>query len=103
MLRRSSILFFCLACLTLAQQIGSAGDWPDWRGPHRDGVPREKGLPEKWSLGGQNLAWKGPYGGSSTPVDLCDHLYLQDTDGKGQTQHERIQRPNDHSRKHLSE
>src|SRR2546426_11701377 len=67
MLRRSSILFFCLACLTLAQQIGSAGDWPDWRGPDRDGVSREKGLPEKWSLGGQNLAWKAPYGGAPLP------------------------------------
>src|SRR2546422_506743 len=90
MLRRSSILFFCLACLTLAQQIGSAGDWPDWRGPDRDGVSREKGLPEKWSLGGQNLAWKAPYGGRSTPVVLGDHLYLQNTAGKGETDQERI-------------
>ena len=90
MLRRSSILFFCLACLTLAQQIGSAGDWPDWRGPDRDGVSREKGLPEKWSLGGQNLAWKAPYGGRSTPVVLGDHLYLQNTAGKGETEQERI-------------
>src|SRR5437660_982333 len=90
MLRRSSNLFFCLACLTLAQQIGSAGDWPDWRGPDRDGVSREKGLPEKWSLGGQNLAWKAPYGGRSTPVVLGDHLYLQNTAGKGETEQERI-------------
>ncbi len=90
MLRRSSNLFFCLACLTLAQQIGSASDWPDWRGPDRDGVSREKGLPEKWSLGGQNLAWKAPYGGRSTPVVLGDHLYLQNTAGKGETEQERI-------------
>src|SRR3989441_7307243 len=90
MLRRSSNLFFCLACLTLAQQIGSAGDWPDWRGPDRNGVSREKGLPEKWSLGGQHLAWKAPYGGRSTPVVLGDHLYLQNTAGKGETEQERI-------------
>src|SRR5713226_3818867 len=90
MLRRSSILFFCLAYLTLAQQIGSAGDWPDWRGPDRDGVSREKGLPEKWSLGGQHLAWKAPYGGRSAPVVLGDHLYLQNTAGKGEAEQERI-------------
>ncbi len=90
MLQRFSFLFVCFASLTLAQQIGSAGDWPDWRGPDRDGVSREKGLPEKWSLGGQNLAWKAPYGGRSTPVVLGDHLYLQNTAGKGETEQERI-------------
>lgn len=74
----------------LGQQIGPGGNWPDWRGPDRDGVAREKGLPEKWSLGGQNLAWKAPYGGRSTPVVLGDHLYLQNTAGKGETEQERI-------------
>src|SRR6516162_5267148 len=97
MLQRSSTLFLILASLTLAfsapalaQEIGSVGDWPDWRGPDRDGVSREKGLPEKWSLGGQNLAWKAPYGGRSTPVVLGDHLYLQNTAGKGETEQERV-------------
>ena len=90
MLRRSSILLLCFASLALGQEIGSVGDWPDWRGPDRDGVSREKGLPEKWSLGGQNLAWKAPYGGRSTPVVLGDHLYLQNTAGTGETEQERI-------------
>ena len=90
MVRWLPILFFCCASLALGQQIGSVGDWPDWRGPDRDGVSREKNLPEKWSLGGQNLAWKAPYGGRSTPVVLGDHLYLQNTAGKGETEQERI-------------
>src|SRR2546422_5283054 len=42
-----SLILFTSA---FAQEIGSVGDWPDWRGPDRDGVSREKGLPEKWSL-----------------------------------------------------
>src|SRR5258708_3164445 len=66
------------------------GDWPDWRGPNRDGVLREKNLPEKWSLSGQNLAWKAPYGGRSAPVVLGDHLYLQNTAGKGEIEQERV-------------
>ncbi len=90
MLRWSSIPLVCFASLALGQEIGSVGDWPDWRGPDRDGVSREKGLPEKWSLGGQNLAWKAPYGGRSTPVVLGDHLYLQNTAGMRETEQERI-------------
>jgi outer membrane protein assembly factor BamB len=97
MLKRSLTPFLLLASLTLtfpapalAQEIGSVGDWPDWRGPDRDGVSREKGLPEKWSLSGENLAWKAAYGGRSTPVVLGDHLYLQNTAGKGETEQERI-------------
>ena len=74
MLPKPAILLLTLSSLTLAQQIGSVGDWPDWRGPDRDGVSKEKGLPEKWSLKGENLAWKAPYGGRSTPVVLGDHL-----------------------------
>jgi outer membrane protein assembly factor BamB len=90
MLQRSSVLFLFFTSLMLAQQIGSVGDWPDWRGPDRDGISREKGLPEKWSLDGQNVAWKAPYGGRSTPVVLGDHLYLENTSGKGETEQERV-------------
>ena len=90
MLQRSFILLLLFTSLTLAQQIGSVGDWPDWRGPDRDGISREKNLPEKWSLDGQNLAWKAPYGGRSTPVVLGDHLYLQNSAGSGATQQERV-------------
>lgn len=90
LLRRSSILILCSASLGFAQQIGSVGDWPDWRGPDRTGVTQEKRLPEKWSLAGQNLAWKAPYGGRSTPVILGNHLYLQNTAGKDELEQEQI-------------
>ena len=43
-------------------------DWPDWRGPARTGVSTETGLVSSWSPQGQNLAWKVPYGGRSSPV-----------------------------------
>src|SRR5436853_7454528 len=89
-LKSLTLTIFSLASLAVAQQIGSVGDWPDWRGPDRDGTSKEKGLPEKWSLSGQNLAWKAPYGGRSTPIILGDRLYLQNTAGKGETEQERI-------------
>src|SRR3984893_14954238 len=90
MVQRFFILLLCFASLSRAQQIGSVGDWPDWRGPDREGGSRGKGLPEKWLLSGQNLAWKAPYGGRSTPVVLGDHLYLENTAGSGANEQERV-------------
>ncbi len=36
----------------------SKPDWPQWRGPHRDGVAEETGLLQKWESQGPPLAWK---------------------------------------------
>jgi outer membrane protein assembly factor BamB len=33
-------------------------DWPQWRGPNRDGVSVEKGLLKTWPAGGPPLAWE---------------------------------------------
>ena len=53
-----------------------ADDWPNWRGPQRDGISTETDLPDTWSKEGENLAWKAPYGGRSGPIILGNHLYL---------------------------
>ena len=79
-----------VALFLLAQNPPPTGDWPDWRGPNHNGTSSEKGLPEKWSLKGDNLAWKAPYGGRSTPVILGDHLYLENTAGARETEQERL-------------
>jgi outer membrane protein assembly factor BamB len=33
-------------------------DWPQWRGPNRDGLSAEKGLLKDWPQGGPPLAWQ---------------------------------------------
>lgn len=33
-------------------------DWPQWRGPNRDGISTEKGLLKAWPAGGPPLAWQ---------------------------------------------
>ena len=33
-------------------------DWPQWRGPNRDGISAEKGLLKDWPSNGPPLAWK---------------------------------------------
>lgn len=68
----------------------SGSDWPDWRGPSRDGVSLEKGLPEKWSLKGENLLWKQPYGGRSAPIVMGNRVFMFNSAGEGPTMQERV-------------
>lgn len=68
-----------------------AVDWPDYRGPNRDGRSPEKGLPEKWSPDGENLLWKAPFGGRSTPVVMSNRVYVLNPAGAGETLQERVQ------------
>ncbi len=69
---------------------GFAADWPEWRGPTRDGISTEKGLPARWTPGGEGLLWKKPYGSRSAPVVVGDRLYLLHGAGKGETLQERV-------------
>jgi len=36
----------------------AANDWPQWRGPNRDGSSRESGLLKAWPEGGPTQVWK---------------------------------------------
>ena len=41
-----------------AQTAPRAADWPQWRGPNRDGLSRDTGLLSSWAPSGPPLAWK---------------------------------------------
>jgi outer membrane protein assembly factor BamB len=57
-----------------------ADDWPQWRGPHRDGVCRETGLLESFPAGGLKVRWRAPAGwGFSSPVVAQGRVYLADS------------------------
>ena len=84
------ILFLLLLFPVFLPSASWGRDWPDWRGPGRDGVSLETSLPTQWSPAGQNLAWKAPYGGRSAPIVLGDRLFLQNSVGEGETQQERV-------------
>src|SRR5688500_14044999 len=79
-----------LVLLASATAVLRGSDWPEWRGPARTGVSAETGLPSSWSVAGENLAWKVPYGGRSSPVVFGDRLYLQNTSGSGAAMQERL-------------
>ncbi len=54
-----------------------ADDWPQWRGPNRDGICGEVGLLKEWPSGGPKLLWKatGLGEGFSGPAVVGDQLY----------------------------
>jgi outer membrane protein assembly factor BamB len=79
-----------LALVTITLASTRAADWAEWRGAARDGISNEKNLPTHWSPAGDNLAWKAPYGGRSTPVVFGNHVYLQNTAERGASEQERI-------------
>ena len=89
-----SISWRCGRILPLAALLLGSGalaaDWPEVRGPTRDGRSVETGLPESWSPDGQNLLFKAPFGGRSTPVILGDRLFLQNGVGEGASRQERL-------------
>jgi outer membrane protein assembly factor BamB len=56
--------------------VTSAADWPEWRGPSRDGRSAETNLPSRWSPQGDNLAWRIPIGSRSAPVAFGNRIYI---------------------------
>ena len=53
-------------------------DWPQWRGPRRDGISDEKDLLERWPEGGPELIWKteGLGKGWSCPIIVGERIYI---------------------------
>jgi hypothetical protein len=47
-----------VSSLTSVVATRAPDDWPQWRGPNRDGVSAEKGLLKDWPQGGPPLAWR---------------------------------------------
>jgi len=48
----------CLAVTLLQSHRAGASDWPEFRGPKRDGISGETGLLKTWPEGGPKLAWQ---------------------------------------------
>ena len=56
-----------------------ADDWPQWRGPNRDGVWSETGILQKFPAEGLKIRWRAPVGwGFSSPVVAQGRVYLAD-------------------------
>jgi len=77
---RWPVLLVCLVSFVVA---AAAANWPQWRGPERNGISRETGLLKEWPKEGPRLLWKAKSIGSgySTPAVMGDRLYLLSNQG----------------------
>src|SRR4051812_12201000 len=68
-----------------------ASDWPQWRGPNRDGVWTETHILSSFPSTGLVPKWKVPVGfGYSTPIIQNEMLYLSDLLAEKPNVHERV-------------
>ena len=55
-------VLLALAAFALGARPLAADDWPQWRGPERNGSSAEKGWLDAWPAGGPPIAWKAEVG-----------------------------------------
>ncbi|MEX2285436.1 MAG: PQQ-binding-like beta-propeller repeat protein [Planctomycetaceae bacterium] len=68
-----------------------ADDWPQWRGPNRDGQWNETGILEAFPPGGLTVRWRAPVRvGVSTPIVVRGRVYITDTELVRPKAHERL-------------
>lgn len=69
--------------LSASHFVLGADDWPQWRGPHRDGHSPAKGLLKAWPSEGLQIAWQADVGIGYASVAVKDgRLFTQgDLDG----------------------
>jgi len=85
-----SLAVFVILATGLASTAADQGQWPQWRGPNRDGVSTETGLLKSWPSGGPKLAWKADLGGVGygSPVIANGKIFAlaatDDAEGKGE-------------------
>lgn len=80
------LMLVCLpAALVAAKLKTSVNDWPQWRGPHRDGISPETDLLKQWPEDGPPLVWeaKGLGGGFASVAVADGKIYtLGSSDGR---------------------
>jgi outer membrane protein assembly factor BamB len=89
-------LLFC--ALALGAAPASAAEsvpapvrgWLSWRGPQQAGTSLEKGLPERWVLGGANHRWDVALAGRGAPVVANGRVFVMGYRGEGPGVHELV-------------
>ena len=75
----------------IASVSARAADWPQWRGPERNGVWNETGILESFPSGGLKITWRAPVGrGWSSPVVSQGRVYVTDAEVESSKARERV-------------
>lgn len=73
-------LMLCLIC-----GVAAAADWPQFRGPNRDGISPEAAVLKSWPASGPKVLWKAPLGeGYSQVVSAKGRLFTLAQQGEEQ-------------------
>ena len=75
--KRARLIFAVLILPVVATTAARAEDWPCFRGPGRQGISHEKGVPTTWSAT-SNIRWKTaiPGEGWSSPIVFEDKVFV---------------------------
>lgn len=67
----------------LGTATAHAENWPQWRGPHWNGVSSEKNIPTEWG-GDKNVAWRLPLPGraGATPAVWGERIFVTSVHGE---------------------
>ena len=78
---RTALVVLALVVALEPRAAGQAPafDWPQWRGPNRDGVSKETGLLKQWPRSGPAVAWTAANlgNGFGSVAVLGDRVYVQ--------------------------
>jgi len=74
---KTVLIWSMVVTLFLCGDVAFAENWPNWRGPTRDGISAETNLPVEWDTE-QNIAWKRamPAWSGSTPVIWNELIFI---------------------------
>ncbi len=76
-LQANWILVSALAVWTCGALEACGQDWPEFRGPERNGVSQERNLAESWPEAGPPILWQAPVGvGGGSCSILGDRVYV---------------------------
>ncbi len=85
-MKKQTFLLGVVAALavTVLARTGLADDWPQWRGPNRDGITPSFKSPKQWPEN-LKLKWKVIVGfGAASPVIAGNRVYLFTNHGQGE-------------------
>jgi len=76
-----------LLCLVLSNTTARCDDWPQWRGPSRNGISKETGWLEFWpDNGSPKIAWRASVGQGHSAISVANgRAYTMGWDGSQDT------------------
>lgn len=64
------ITVFSVVSVLFCIPMTGAAEWPQWRGPHRDGVSSEVGILKAWPPNGPKMLWRVPLGEGFSAISV---------------------------------